>query len=215
MTHTFTLTVSEWIGVKQKLEHRVEQRWIHWQEAERAARRIETMLEEQEALPPYERFSATWPTGTEGDIVSVDMWHLFGAPHDQAEPEKIATGFLAQEWDRAHLWRYRAKLLDVTDGDTLLFLVDTGFGGRHEVSIRFPDESAPELHQFGGAEAKAVLAAALAHLEHPDKEWPYRIVTQQLKTKVGEQTTFRRFVAEIAVEQVDGTLAPITGGWVA
>lgn len=105
-------------------------------------------------------------------------------------------------WDRAHLWRYRARVASVTDGDTFTALIDTGFRVRVEMPIRIADLWAPELRQTGGDEAKRMLEFALGYNPLVDaflpiSGWPLRIVSRQRDTIVAEVRSFERYVADV------------------
>lgn len=113
----------------------------------------------------------------------------------------------AREWDRAHLYQYRARLLRVIDGDTALLLVDCGFYGRHETRVRLFGIRAPELHAAGGLEAKQRLERALS--QATTGEWPLRLISTQRERIVAEQTTFERYVGWIWIETPDGALHSI------
>ena len=111
-----------------------------------------------------------------------------------------------EEFDRGFLWRYRAKLLRVVDGDTMIVLADTGFMGRHEVRIRLHDVWAPELKAEGGEAAKQRLTKVLLDAMRPENdgprpEWYLRIVSLQKERVVAETTSFERFVADVFVVQ--------------
>lgn len=112
----------------------------------------------------------------------------------------------AEAWDRASLWRFRAKPIRVIDGDSLIVLCDCGFYGRHEARIRIADLWAPERNEPGGSEATARLAAALAA---DAAEWPLRIVSRQRETVVSEVRSFERYVADVYVVQPDGSLKDV------
>ena len=96
----------------------------------------------------------------------------------------------AADFDKAVLWRYRARLLRLIDADTVVCLVDTGFYGRHEVRLRLADIDAAEADEAGGAEATSALAGALRLAG--DGPWPLRIVTRQRETVVSEVRSFER-----------------------
>lgn len=99
-------------------------------------------------------------------------------------------------WDSERLWHYRAKLIRVIDGDTLVVLVDTGFWGRQEVHVRLIDVYARELRAYGGVTDREKLVRALANLSG---EWPLRVVTLQKEKSTGEVTTFERYVGEVFI----------------
>lgn len=93
---------------------------------------------------------------------------------------------------------YRAQILRVIDGDTLVILADTGFNQRAEVNVRLIAVFAPELDEAGGPEAKAWVETWLAENTDPARRWPVLVVTDV--TKVYEPTarmTFNRYVADI------------------
>ena len=104
----------------------------------------------------------------------------------------------ATEWDRSHLWCFRAQLLSVTDGDTCIVLADTGFRGRHEVKIRLEDVWAPELKLPGGDLAKSRLEHILMSGDSTTP-WPLRVITTQRETVVSEVMSFERYVAHLAI----------------
>lgn len=123
------------------------------------------------------------------------------------------AGMRTADFDRQHLWHYRAQLLRVIDGDTFTALVDTGFRGRHEVAIRVADYSAPELHTPEGREAREQLIAAFqAAFPPPQFDWNLRIVTRQRITKADESRTFERYVADTyLVDRRVGMLRELLG----
>ncbi len=102
------------------------------------------------------------------------------------------------EWDRNNLWRTRAKLLRVIDGDSLIALCDCGFSIRYEARIRIAGLWNPETHEPGGSEATMALMRAV---ESGVGEWPMRIVTQQRETIISEVRSFERWVASVYVCQ--------------
>jgi endonuclease YncB( thermonuclease family) len=102
------------------------------------------------------------------------------------------------EWDREHLWRFRAKPIRVIDGDTMVVLCDTGFSGRHEAHIRIAGLLAPEWNEPGGMEATGKLRSVMNGLI-PSWEWPLRIISRQKETVVSEVRSFERFVADIYI----------------
>lgn len=110
------------------------------------------------------------------------------------------------------MWEYRATVApglpaaqSIHDADTLLLLVDTGFGGRSEISARLADVSAPELNQQGGTEARDFTVTwATRVVFHSPLRWPLRVLTET--TTVPEPTERRSFVRYIATvyAMVDG-----------
>lgn len=115
---------------------------------------------------------------------------------------------LAAEFDRDYLWRYRARLLRVIDGDTCVLLVDCGFNARHEVTVRLADVWAVERYEDGGGEAAARLGAMVSG---GAGEWPLRVTTRQRVSRVAEVRSFTRYVADIDVVMGDGTMQRLTG----
>lgn len=124
-----------------------------------------------------------------------------------SNPAAFATA-ATDTFDRTLLWRFRAQLLRVLDGDSCRLLCDTGFGGRHEVAIRLLGFSAPERYQAGGPEATQRLHDALAR---GVGEWPLRVATLQRETVVSEVRSFERYVAQVWVAAPEGLL-PV-GTW--
>jgi endonuclease YncB( thermonuclease family) len=115
-------------------------------------------------------------------------------------------------FDRAYLWRFRADLLDVHDGDTITVLADCGFNARMAVHVRLAGIDAPELVTPEGKTAAAALAL---FLEGRAGAWPLRIETAQQKTKIDEVTTFERYVARVWVAGPDGDLLNVSDWLVA
>lgn len=104
----------------------------------------------------------------------------------------------AEAFDRAHLWRFRAKPLRVIDGDSLICLLDLGCHARYEARIRIADFDAPEWNAEGGAAATHRLITAMNRLI-PSWEWPLRVVSRQRETIVSEVRSFERYVADVFV----------------
>jgi endonuclease YncB( thermonuclease family) len=97
-------------------------------------------------------------------------------------------------WDREYLWHFRASLLRVIDGDTIVVNTDNGFYGRHEAHIRLQNVYARELSAYGGKADRDKLIRVLSYL--PDG-WNLRIITVQKVTIVSETTSFERYVADV------------------
>lgn len=94
------------------------------------------------------------------------------------------------------MWEYRARLVRVVDGDTIVALMDTGFGGRQEEHLRLEGVSAPELGQPGGQEARqfAIEWAASASV----RSWPLLIRTQpNSNIEPTERRTLTRYLAKV------------------
>jgi hypothetical protein len=105
------------------------------------------------------------------------------------------------EWDREFLFRFRAKPLEITDGDTFWALCEHPHHSRAEVSIRIRDLWAREMNQPGGPEDAARLAAAMGMPRFwSRKEWPLRIISLQKVTVVTETKSFDRYVCDVFVD---------------
>lgn len=80
-------------------------------------------------------------------------------------------------------WVYRALAVRVIDGDSLVMVIDAGFGlhvhgnGNEGAHIRLLGVDTPERNEPGWAEAKAFTAAWLA--EADDQPWPLLIATMK------------------------------------
>jgi endonuclease YncB( thermonuclease family) len=111
-----------------------------------------------------------------------------------------------ERFDRECLWRYRATLIRVIDGDTLVALVDTGFFGRHEVHVRIAGLFAPEMSSEGGEAARDALSKALEPMTSP---WGLRVITRQRETVISEVRSFERYVADVFLVAADGALVDV------
>ena len=58
-------------------------------------------------------------------------------------------------------YQYRAKVVRVVDGDTVILSVDLGFRVQHEISVRLARINAPERGQDGWDRAKLALCEIL------------------------------------------------------
>jgi hypothetical protein len=93
------------------------------------------------------------------------------------------------------VWDYRAALIKVTDGDTIVLLVDTGFHGRQEVELRLAGVSAPELSQPGGVETRTFVGDWLQAHSSPLMRWPLRVQTQtNTNPEPIERRSFTRYI---------------------
>lgn len=99
-------------------------------------------------------------------------------------------------------------VLEVHDGDTYRFLLDTGFDGCCKPWLRLKGWSAPELKQPGGDFARAT-AASLLQVHRPTL-WveTFRIpisTVDKLNHKYGEdKRSFARYVADVYIEGLKG-----------
>lgn len=114
----------------------------------------------------------------------------------------------------AALWHYRARCIRVIDGDTVVVLVDTGFGSRHEVTLRVAGIDAPEIDTPEGLAAADALARIVAR--GGGGEWPLRVRTSRLRSG-REAMSFSRYVGSLAVvgegdAAVDVASAMVAGG---
>jgi endonuclease YncB( thermonuclease family) len=100
-----------------------------------------------------------------------------------------------EEFD-SKLHHYRASVVRIIDGDTVVLLVAQGFYARQEVHVRIADLNAPELNEPGGQEARLKLTTALGWLT---VGWPLRVATRQVKAGGSETMSFARYVADIYV----------------
>ena len=114
-----------------------------------------------------------------------------------------------EEFDRAHLWRFRATALRAIDAATVVVLADTGFGGRHEVRVRLQGIDAPESGTGAGKVATAWLDRYLNSVFQP-KRWELRVETTQRETVVAETRSFERYVGRVWVAvDADGPLVDL------
>lgn len=108
------------------------------------------------------------------------------------------------------LWHYRASLVRVIDGDTVVLLVDTGFGGRHEVAIRVAGIDAPELPSVDGIAATVALRRIVAR---GTGAWPVLVTTQRLRSG-SEVMSFARYVGSLAIVEADGSVTDVAAAMV-
>ncbi len=109
-----------------------------------------------------------------------------------------------EEFD-SHLHHYRASVVRVIDGDTVVLLVAQGFYARQEVHVRIAGLNAPELDEPGGQEARLRLVDALGWLT---VGWPLRVATRQVKSGT-ETMSFARYVADLYVLDGGGNLVNV------
>ncbi len=113
----------------------------------------------------------------------------------------------ATTFDRTCLWQYRAQLLRVIDADTAVLLIDTGFGGRHEVHLRIADLDGPERNTPEGPLAAQRLLGAL--WSAAETAWPLRVISRQRERVVSEVRSFERFVGDLYVTNAKGELTDV------
>lgn len=113
------------------------------------------------------------------------------------------------------MWEYRAHLSRIVDGDTLMLVCDTGFGGRQEESFRLLDVSAPELSQPGGREVVAFVREWFAAL--PGLRWPLLVRTDvNTLPEPEERRTFVRYLATVYdIRGVGESLNTRVSSWLA
>jgi endonuclease YncB( thermonuclease family) len=93
------------------------------------------------------------------------------------------------------MWQYRAAVVRVIDGDSLIILADTGFNGRQEEHIRLLDVHAPEMSQPGGLETFGYVSEWCERLPSGVR-WP--IVIDTLPNTSPEPVERRSFVRYLA-----------------
>lgn len=92
------------------------------------------------------------------------------------------------------LWR--AKVLEVHDGDTVRVLVDRGTEDTSRWWVRLQDTFAPELSQTGGPECRGFAAAWVA--QHGDgTDWPFLLETFRTPRSDTEVVTLSRYVGRV------------------
>lgn len=96
------------------------------------------------------------------------------------------------------MWDYRAALIEVHDGDTIIALIDQGLSGRQEEPLRLLNVWAPELSQPGGAETTEFVRGWLAAVDR-DRRWPLEVWTVPTVRKVEptERRTLARYEATV------------------
>lgn len=94
----------------------------------------------------------------------------------------------------AALWRYRARCVEVTDGDTVKVVVDHGMNIQSMQAVRVLGVDSPEMNTAAGRSAKAFTAAWVKAHVHGDEHWPITITTER------DKRSFNRYVARIVCE---------------
>lgn len=89
---------------------------------------------------------------------------------------------------------WRARCLDVVDGDTLTLLIDAGFHATRTDRVRLLGINAPELfkgdNRVAGLAARSFVQARIAEWQQPGVEWPLLVVTHK-------SDSFGRWLAEV------------------
>lgn len=94
------------------------------------------------------------------------------------------------------MWQYRAALLRVVDGDSMVLTIDLGMSVRAEEEVRLLNVSAPERYQPGGVECRDFAIAWFAQL--PVRRWPVLVETvPNTSLEPLERRTFVRYLATV------------------
>lgn len=95
------------------------------------------------------------------------------------------------------MWDYRAGLIRVIDGDSVVLMLDQGFNGRQEEEIRLLNVSAPERNELGGAESRKFVEDWFLNLDYTLR-WPLYVKTvPNTNVEPNEKRTFVRYLATI------------------
>ncbi|MGA5019263.1 hypothetical protein ACPCAA_17825 [Streptomyces griseoincarnatus] len=95
------------------------------------------------------------------------------------------------------MWDRRARVLAVTDGDTLKVQLDQGFGDTKTLDLRLYDTWAPESDQPGGPETRKYVETWLDEHDPDGDEWPFVVTTKRIKNDSREVVTFGRYVGTL------------------
>lgn len=97
------------------------------------------------------------------------------------------------------MWQYRAAMVRVIDGDTLVLHIDTGFSVRTEQHIRLVDVSAPELDEPGGVECAQLVEAWCQNAAgRTTSRWPLMVETKPgTRVDAEEARTFTRYLGRV------------------
>lgn len=98
------------------------------------------------------------------------------------------------------MWDRRAQVADIKDGDTIVAILDQGFGDTKQISVRMLGVFAPELKQPGGPECRQFVIDWIA--KQGPLKWPFVVTTARTRTD-HEVETFGRYVG--TVTSLDGT----------
>lgn len=88
------------------------------------------------------------------------------------------------------MWEYRARAVDVHDGDSLTLLIDLGFRVTATQPIRLLAVFAPELSQPGGLACREHLLTLTA-----GEGWP--LVVSTSRTRTGDAMSFARYIGQV------------------
>lgn len=82
------------------------------------------------------------------------------------------------------LWVYRGRAIRVIDGDSVVCLVDAGFGvhvtrGNEGAHLRLLGVDTPERNEPGWEESRSFTTAWLDEAATSDQAWPLRLVTEK------------------------------------
>lgn len=103
------------------------------------------------------------------------------------------------------LWSYRASVVRVIDGDTVVLCVDLGFGCRYVATIRISGINSPELPGESGLFARDAL---IELLYSGYGEWPLRVITEK-RSNGNDAMSFSRYVGKVGVVHPDGTVIDV------
>jgi hypothetical protein len=94
------------------------------------------------------------------------------------------------------MWEYRAALVRVVDGDTLILEIDQGFSGRQEEAIRLVNVRAPEHNQAGGMDTLHFVQEWMERL--PKTRWPLWVNTvPNTNLEPTERRTLSRYLGAV------------------
>lgn len=96
------------------------------------------------------------------------------------------------------MFDYRASLIRVVNGDSIVILADVGYGARVEEEVRLLNVSAPEHYQPGGLESRDFTAAWFKQCS-PTRRWPLHVITVPNTTlEPIEKRSFVRYLATVS-----------------
>lgn len=100
--------------------------------------------------------------------------------------------------DAAPSWGFRARLIEVHDGDSIFIECDLGFYARIQVEIRLDGVHAPELTQTGGIESREYVKGWLTAHSASDRTWPLWVEIVATTTfEPGMRMSFVRYVGTV------------------